>query len=130
MQGQWVLLRCFPQGFTKQNREAMAAVGPSASAVRGTCRLTAASMPQFPWGVDILLSKAPAENNAAKPTALAWTSWLSMAFGFFVAFLALSMVGRYGGVGMEYRIWWEKVCNGWIDDLVFIGEGTAFEGLG
>ena len=40
-----------------------------------------------------------------KPTALAWTSWLSMAFGFFVDFLALSTVGRYGGVGMEYRIW-------------------------
>lgn len=38
--------------------------------------------------------------------------------------------GKIWGVGMEYRIWWEKVCNGWIDDLVFIGEGTAFEGLG
>ena len=59
----------------------MAAAGPSASAVRGTCRLTAASVPRFPWEIDILLSKTNTKNNAAKPTALVWTFWLSMAGG-------------------------------------------------
>ncbi|NBI92762.1 hypothetical protein D3Z45_19865 [Lachnospiraceae bacterium] len=57
----------------------MASAGPSASAVRGTCRLTAASVPRFPWEIDILLSKTNTKNNAAKPTALVWTFWLSMA---------------------------------------------------
>ncbi len=32
-------------------REVVADAGPSASAVHGTCRLTAASVPRFPWGV-------------------------------------------------------------------------------
>ncbi len=52
--------------------------GPSASAIRSTCRLTAASVPRFPWVVRILLSKAAAENEAAKRSAHTRSSWRSL----------------------------------------------------